>query len=215
MGEAIGGLPGSPPLSEGGSAEDHAETEVPSIGAYLARQRRLRGMDLDELVAITRIPRRSLERLESGAFDGHSDGFVRGFVRTVAIAIGLDPDETVTRMLSEPALADAGAWLTPAQAMGGIALLLGLAALGAVLVDQTSGGAEEAPEIVAVPAPLPPALPGLVGDRILRRDPVRDLARERGLLPEPDELRGRSPVSPPSDALPPGDAPTPPDDTAT
>ncbi len=206
MGEAIGGLPGSPPLSGRSSAEDHAETEVPSIGAYLARQRRLRGMDLEELVAITRIPRRSLERLEAGAFDGHADGFVRGFVRTVAVAIGLDPDETVTRMLEEPALADSGSWLTPGQAMGSVALLLGLAALGAVVVDRATDRSTEAPAAeVAAPAPAPPPLPGLGGDRILRRDPVRDLARERGLLPEP------APAPRPDEAdetAPPADAPS-------
>jgi hypothetical protein len=74
-----------------------------SIGRYLARQRRLRGISLDELVRQTRIPRRSLERLEDGAFDRHADGFARGFVRTVAAALGLDADEAVMRLLDEPA----------------------------------------------------------------------------------------------------------------
>jgi transcriptional regulator with XRE-family HTH domain len=72
-----------------------------AIGAYLARQRRLRGISLDELAAATRIPIRSLQRLETGAFDHEPDGFARGFVRTVAVALGLPPDETVARMLPE------------------------------------------------------------------------------------------------------------------
>lgn len=72
-----------------------------AIGAYLARQRRLRGISIDELADITRIPVRSLERLERGAFDHEPDGFARGFVRTVAVALGLPPDETVARMLPE------------------------------------------------------------------------------------------------------------------
>ena len=46
----------------------------------------------------TRIPIRSLARLEAGVFDAEPDGFARGFVRTVAIALGLPPDETVARM---------------------------------------------------------------------------------------------------------------------
>jgi hypothetical protein len=75
------------------------------IGAYLARQRVLRGISLEGLAESTRIPLRSLVRLEAGVFDTEPDGFARGFVRTVAVALGLPPDETVARMLPE---ADAG-----------------------------------------------------------------------------------------------------------
>jgi len=59
-------------------------------------------MTLDELASLTKIPRRSLDRLEAGVFDGAPDGFARGFVRTVAEALGLDPDEAVNRLLAEP-----------------------------------------------------------------------------------------------------------------
>ena len=72
------------------------------IGAYLSQQRRLRGIALAELADQIRIPVRSLERLEKGAFDTTADGFARGFVRTVAEALGLDTDTVVSRMLSEP-----------------------------------------------------------------------------------------------------------------
>ena len=72
------------------------------IGAYLSQQRRLRGIALGALAEQTRIPVRSLERLEKGAFDTTSDGFARGFVRTVADALGLDADAAVSRMLAEP-----------------------------------------------------------------------------------------------------------------
>lgn len=75
------------------------------IGAYLARQRVLRGITLEGLAETTRIPVRALARLEAGVFDAEPDGFARGFVRTVAVALGLPPDETVARMLPE---ADAG-----------------------------------------------------------------------------------------------------------
>ncbi len=81
---------------------DREPAANPSIGAYLARQRELRKISLDDLTRITQIPRRSLERLESGAFDRNPDGFTRGFVRTVAEALGLDPADTVARMLEEP-----------------------------------------------------------------------------------------------------------------
>jgi cytoskeletal protein RodZ len=72
------------------------------VGQYLANQRKLRRITLEELSERTRIPRRNLERLESGAFDRESDGFTRGFVRTVAGALGLDADEAVMRLVGEP-----------------------------------------------------------------------------------------------------------------
>lgn len=86
------------------SDPDEALAQEPraSIGVYLSRQRELRGITLEELAELTRIPLRSLQRLESGQFDADIDGFVRGFVRTVAQALGLDPDDTVARMLEEP-----------------------------------------------------------------------------------------------------------------
>lgn len=86
----------SPPMAEGDPAPATA------IGEYLKRQRVLRGITIEELAASTRIPLRSLERLEAGYFDGMTDGFVRGFVRTVSTALGLDADQTVARMLEEP-----------------------------------------------------------------------------------------------------------------
>jgi len=88
------------------SREGEAAEAEASVGRYLARQRKLRGVSLDELASATRIPRRSIERLEEGAFDHDSDGFSRGFVRTVADSLGLDAEEAVLRLLGEPA--DAG-----------------------------------------------------------------------------------------------------------
>lgn len=98
-----------------------------SIGEYLKRQRLLRGITVEELSATTRIPLRSLERLEAGYFDGVSDGFVRGFVRTVALALGLDADDTVARMLDEPAASQwdrGGAGLWRKQALAVVALVV-------------------------------------------------------------------------------------------
>jgi len=139
-----------------------------SIGAYLARQRELRGISLDELATLTRIPRRSLERLESGVFDRAPDGFVRGFVRTVAVALGLDPDAAVMRLLSEPA-ADAEApsgvarWASPSAHLVALALggLLALGVLGWLVASLVGGPDAKRTD-----------------EAVMRRDPIRELARD-------------------------------------
>src|SRR5215468_5326327 len=122
-------MPDRPERGEAGGA---SPAERFSIGRYLASQRELRGISLDDLSARTKIPRRNLERLESGALDAQQDGFVRGFVRTVADALGLDSNEAVMRMVGEPAIGDEDrlwrrrARLVLLTAVSGAVLLLGL-----------------------------------------------------------------------------------------
>lgn len=165
MGQEIRGGPQA-------AAVDAAEPGEGSIGSYLARQRRLRGVSIDELASLTRIPRRSLERLEAGAFDATPDGFVRGFVRTVAEALGLDPVDAVNRLLREPREDEA---LLLAKARHerrklalrlaiAAAVLLGALALGHLAVWVLSGGRESSDPVV------------------YRRDTLRDLEA----APEPD-----------------------------
>jgi hypothetical protein len=178
MGRAVGGLPETPALIAGGE-------DAGSIGAYIARQRRLRGISLEELEALTRIPRRSLERLEAGAFDSDPDGFVRGFVRTVSLAIGLDPDDTVTRMLAEPDPRRGRRRIPRPSSAAALLLAACLVAIGAgavwTLVGARAGQLAE--------APLAPER------RRVRRDAVRALAVERGLIPE-SAVPGAEPLGP-------------------
>lgn len=144
-----------------GVPEAAALTETSSVGAYLRTQRRLRGIGLAELEAVTRIPRRSLERLEAGEFDAHPDGFARGFVRAVAGALGLDPDDAVSRMLPE-ALPRSGP--APAPRPGRLAALAVVAAaaiLAAALWLGRGGGEGEQPSPES--------------EQVLRRDAVREL----------------------------------------
>jgi hypothetical protein len=142
-----------------------------SIGSYLRSQRKIRGIELEELSVRTRIPLRSLTRLEEGAFDGTADGFVRGFVRTVAVGLGLDPDDTLMRMLDEPrsqrsphvrAGLSPRTWLALATALA--ATLAGALLLHAAL---WTGRASTTAEIV------------------IRRDPVRALAEADAAAPKP------------------------------
>jgi hypothetical protein len=146
------------------AAADEAGDDAPfSIGHYIKTQRELRNVSIDELGQRTRIPTRSLERLEAGAFDGEPDGFVRGFVRTVAEGLGLDPDDTLVRMLSEPAPwpgrrisggLPPSTWLV----VGGALAVVIAAVLSLQIVTGPSAPAASEP------------------DRVLRRDPVRALA---------------------------------------
>jgi cytoskeletal protein RodZ len=156
-----------------------------SIGAYLARQRELRGFTLDDLAAQTRIPRRSLERLESGIFDRAPDGFVRGFVRTVAAALGLDPDEAVMRLLREPDAeaaseeASRAVWAGPG--LRGVAVaVVALCLVGGIawLVASLAGRPDAAPS----------------EEIVVRRDPIRALARDL----EAGRIRIPAPAKPPA-----------------
>ncbi len=149
------------------AADAERADERLSIGRYLAAQRKLRGISLDELAERTRIPRRNLERLEAGAFDGQLDGFVRGFVRTVAEALGLDPREAVMRLVGEPVASDEE-WLwrrrmriAALSAVLAVALLL---ALGWALRATVRWIREPAPDSGQ--------------QRVYRRDAVRELAEE-------------------------------------
>ena len=178
MGKAISGLPETPALSGGEGASD-------SIGAYIARQRKLRGISLEELEVMTRIPRRSLERLESGAFDAEPDGFVRGFVRTVSVAIGLDPDDTVTRMLVEPDPSGKRRPIPNLSAAAGFLLLVCTLALGAAILWTLVG---------ARPGQLAEVSVAPETGRV-RRDAVRELAISRGVIPEA-AIRGAQPLDP-------------------
>jgi len=139
------------------------------IGAYLSAHRRLRGITIEELSAQTRIPLRSLERLEAGSFDAATDGFIRGFVRTVAEALGLDPDETLNRTLEEP-----GQGLHVARRLS-LGRVLSVA-LGVALLVAVGFGAQRIAISLAGEASGTSSM-GVT----LRRDPIRALAEAQGV----------------------------------
>jgi len=212
MGKAVGGHPEATALAaraaeraqalaaaaegSGERSRDEDGAGAFALGAWLARQRELRGIRLEELSILTRLPLRSLERLEAGVFDGQQDGFVRGFVRTVSVAIGLDPEDAVARLLAEPVVRPRRRWPDPRRvALVAVGLASSIAAAAALWQwSQTPPGAAAASEA----APL------------LRRDPVRALAIEQGLLkdgPAPEEPLEALWFEPTPAADPPGAAP--------
>ena len=172
--------------------ENSDSSGTKSIGRYLARQRKLRGISLEDLAGLTRIPIRSLERLEAGAFDRQPDGFARGFVRTVAKAIGLDPDEAVARMLDEP-VSESRVSVT-ALVRGLLIFLASGALLIAVILAIETWRMKSAASAGAEVVVADPALP-------VRHDAVRALALEVGLL-EPERVpeTGAPSVPPPAAA---------------
>ena len=197
MGREIRGVPEPPPLIGGASphGDGGARGREISIGAYLARERRLRGISVGELAELTKIPTRSIERLEAGAFDGNPDGFVRGFVRTIAVGLGLDPEEAIMRMLGEPAeLAEAAGgahlWLNRpvlvVAALLGVVVGLGLAIWGWASRAPSVPAADDAPKVV------------------YRRDAVRALADEqaRTEAAAQNAMDGSEPVGSPGDEPP-------------
>jgi cytoskeleton protein RodZ len=179
MGEEVGGVPEAAPVKPERRTDPSADAAETSIGRYLARQRQLRRISLDDLAALTKIPRRSLERLEAGAFDGSPDGFARGFVRAVAEALGLDPTEAVMRLMHEPDADEPGLggrrW-PRALPLAGIGLGAAAALLGVLLWKLLAGW-------------LAPAQEPQIRDLVVREDPVRALARE-------EAERGKAPAAP-------------------
>jgi cytoskeletal protein RodZ len=73
-------------------------SSVPSLGRYLRRERELRQLSLEELAQTTRIPVKSLQRLEMDLFEElPGDVFTRGFVRSYARCLGISADEALKR----------------------------------------------------------------------------------------------------------------------
>lgn len=142
---------------------------TPSIGRYLAMQRELRGISRKELCDQTHIPLRSLERLEAGIFDSLNDGFVRGFVRTVADALGLDLDDTLARMSREPTSPK----YSPRVLAGAGLMRLGALVAGLSLVLISVG-------LVGVAVQLVPGRDD-ASPLVMRTDPVRALAEAGGV----------------------------------
>jgi cytoskeletal protein RodZ len=159
------------------SAGASLELEAESIGRYLSQQRRLRGISIEQLAESTRIPRRSLERLESGHFDDDVDGFVRGFVRTVAAGLGLDPEDALTRMLAEPRAHSDASRAMPAWIGRGLVLLV------AALLVVMAFGVVRAVWQAGVHTENQATSEGLVW----RSDPVRALAEAHRARVDPSD----------------------------
>jgi cytoskeletal protein RodZ len=73
-----------------------------SIGEFLRARRLEQGLSLEELATSTRIRLSHLQALEEGRFEElPGEAYRRGFLRTYAGALGLDPQEVLERYLGE------------------------------------------------------------------------------------------------------------------
>ncbi|MCA9598956.1 MAG: helix-turn-helix domain-containing protein [Myxococcales bacterium] len=81
-----------------------------TVGQLLRRQREERRMSVEEISRATRVPMSSVERIEGDRFDElPGEVFVRGFLKSYAVAVGLTPDEVLARYTASRRVA----WVTP------------------------------------------------------------------------------------------------------
>ncbi|MEB2312018.1 MAG: helix-turn-helix transcriptional regulator [Sorangiineae bacterium] len=81
-----------------------------TVGQYLRRQREERRMSVEEISRATRVPMSSVERIEADQFDElPGEVFVRGFLKSYARSLGVEPDEVLARYTASRRVA----WVTP------------------------------------------------------------------------------------------------------
>ncbi|RMH42435.1 MAG: helix-turn-helix domain-containing protein [Deltaproteobacteria bacterium] len=90
------------------------------VGQQLRDAREGKGLSVDDIARVTKVPVRSLAALERGAFDElPADVFARGFLRAYARCVGLDGDAIVRAYADSRAAADAGGRGAPAESASG------------------------------------------------------------------------------------------------
>lgn len=113
-----------------------------TIGDRLREARESRNVTLHDIAERTNISVRFLDAMEKGHIDKLPGGiFTRGFVRSYAAQVGLDPDETVKAFVAahpqvrtddEVEDAEERSWAPALAVVGGVLLLLVVIAVGAL-----------------------------------------------------------------------------------
>jgi cytoskeletal protein RodZ len=81
-----------------GLVEEAEQPTAANFGRWLRQERELRGLSRDEVARATRLTATVVDGLESGdAARMPPRGYVYGYLRTYAGALGLDPDDVVLR----------------------------------------------------------------------------------------------------------------------
>lgn len=86
---------------QGGAESKSPENESASFGAWLSRQRTVRGIKLEEIAESSKISLQYLKAFEADRFDIlPADVFAKGFLRQYAGYVGLDPEEVINFYLT-------------------------------------------------------------------------------------------------------------------
>lgn len=92
------GIQGGSTLAEMVDLERMSESGKQGLARWLSAGRVTKGLSIDDVSRITKIPSRTIQRLESGNHEGlPAEVFVKGFVRSFARAVGLDENEALLR----------------------------------------------------------------------------------------------------------------------
>jgi len=137
-----------------------------NLGADFKKARESKGISLDQIAAETRIRIRFLTAIENEAFHLLPGGiFNRGFVRTYAERVGIDPDEAVTdyeRLAEVREPAEAPAKIERHQHPVAVGALILLIVIFYVVTRESGNTAQTAsapPAPISQPAALPPPPP--------------------------------------------------------
>ena len=88
-----------------------------AFGRYLLRERELRGLSPDVVARVTRLAPAVIEAIESGEPDRMPPrGYLVGYLRSYAGAVGLDPDDVVLRYQEAAGIEEPEAAPGPARA---------------------------------------------------------------------------------------------------
>ena len=180
--------------------------DMSNFGARFKEARESRGVSLDQIAAETRISTRFLLAIENEEFQLLPGGiFNRGFVRSYAQKIGLDPDQAVAEyerlaQVREPAAETTVAPVTGEKksgrnlypvAIGGLVLLI---IIFYVVTRETSNTAQTAstppPPAASVPAPAPAAAPPAPAVQPLPTAPETTAAAPEPEPPAPAPVAG-------------------------
>jgi cytoskeletal protein RodZ len=98
-------------------AADPRQEAVRAFGRYLLRERDLRGLSPEDVARVTRLAQAVIDAIESGDPERMPPrGYLVGYLRSYAGAVGLDPDDVVLRYQEAAGLEDPEPVPGPARA---------------------------------------------------------------------------------------------------
>ncbi len=173
------------------------EDDLPSPGAYIEAQRLRRGMSIEQLAVVTKIPARSIELLEADRFDDlPGQVFVKGFLRCCARSLGVSQQAVMDllyereRAMLQARRKDRGAERPPERSDASDRAVAPAPAKPVAKTRAKKGARTEGPDTVApaneaVPMPRPPRVRS--GGRPAARGPS-PVERLRELVPSAHAL---------------------------